>query len=71
MCMFICMYTMTVFPLNCCACCDRSHRFLRAFYVPVLSHANTVYSDYVLLINKQKFKKIVSKLTPEYDTSFI
>ena len=39
--------------------------------MPYLSASHTVYSDYVLLLHKPKFKEIVKKLSPEHDTSFI
>ena len=55
--------------INCYVC--RSHPVFRAFYIPFLSAGNTVYSEYVLLLSKQKFKNVISKLTPEYDATFI
>ena len=44
----------------------RSHRFYRAFYVPILSKKHNTYADYVILINKVLFEKIKRKLTPDY-----
>ena len=50
---------------------NSSHRFFRAFYIPRLSASHIVYRDYTLLLNKQKFKNIISKLTPDFKTDFI